>query len=377
LIASVSAPGTGGPVSPCNASSSSSSSSSSNSNNSAVENRLNCSSYETGIDYNGFDVATAGPAADQADCCAQCGAMANCSFYSFCTPPGCPTNTCYFKSSNQDRVARSDRQSGPVKPPSPPSQSFTLAPCPSHYDQPGYDVLDDKGTYYAYNLLYELDQEGEFYVNRTSGMLYFWPPATSSSAALSSTANASSAYWTTAPWGLSVVSQVRDPLPIQRARTSQLQEQQQQQQQQRRWRRQQARLGGGDGDGDDAVVGEISVDDDLMVYTGTQYLSLDGLVLTTARNAAVRAVNASFLSVSNCVLQNTGSMVVNVTGGRNFTLEASAVRHGGNGAVFLCVGRGTVFVFQTLFKCIVHPQRSNSAALKAPVIDTYRAAMTK
>ncbi len=31
--------------------------------------------------------------------------------------------------------------------------------------------------FYAYNLLCELDQPGEFYVDRQKGMLYFWPPA--------------------------------------------------------------------------------------------------------------------------------------------------------------------------------------------------------
>ena len=32
--------------------------------------------------------------------------------------------------------------------------------------------------YYAYNLLEELDQPGEYYLDRTSGILYFWPPET-------------------------------------------------------------------------------------------------------------------------------------------------------------------------------------------------------
>jgi hypothetical protein len=30
--------------------------------------------------------------------------------------------------------------------------------------------------YYAYNLLEEIDQPGEYYVDRTAGILYFWPP---------------------------------------------------------------------------------------------------------------------------------------------------------------------------------------------------------
>ncbi len=30
--------------------------------------------------------------------------------------------------------------------------------------------------YYAYNLLEEIDQPGEYYIDRTAGILYFWPP---------------------------------------------------------------------------------------------------------------------------------------------------------------------------------------------------------
>ena len=35
----------------------------------------------------------------------------------------------------------------------------------------------DGGSYYAYNLLCELDQPGEWYLDRETGMLYFWPPS--------------------------------------------------------------------------------------------------------------------------------------------------------------------------------------------------------
>lgn len=34
-----------------------------------------------------------------------------------------------------------------------------------------------KYRYYAYNLLAELNQPGEYYLNRSTGMLYFYPPA--------------------------------------------------------------------------------------------------------------------------------------------------------------------------------------------------------
>jgi hypothetical protein len=287
-------------------------SSSGSSSNSSINN-LNCSNFEE-FDYDGHDIAPAVPSPDQADCCAKCNAMANCSFYSFCSTEGCPQSTCYLKSSNAGRTVRPGRKSGPVTTHPP---SFTLEACPSHYAEPGYDVLDDKGTYYAYNLLYELDQEGEYYVNRTSNMLYLWPPA-----------SASSKYWSTAPWGLPVVPQLRDLLPIQNARASQLALEA---------AARQAAAAAGDDD-DDSVVGELSVDDDLLVLAGVQFLSLDGVVLTTSRNAAVRVANSSSITISNSVLQNTGSMIMNVSGGSGITLDSSVVRHGGNGAIFLYAG---------------------------------------
>ncbi|MCL5995764.1 MAG: right-handed parallel beta-helix repeat-containing protein [Chloroflexi bacterium] len=39
-------------------------------------------------------------------------------------------------------------------------------------------------TYYAFNLLEELDMPGEWYLNRANGMLYFWPPSDPSQATI-------------------------------------------------------------------------------------------------------------------------------------------------------------------------------------------------
>lgn len=44
--------------------------------------------------------------------------------------------------------------------------------------------IGDDGWYYAYNLLEEIDMPGEWYLNRTDGKLYFWPPANLDSAPL-------------------------------------------------------------------------------------------------------------------------------------------------------------------------------------------------
>ena len=66
-----------------------------------------------------------------------------------------------MKSSNAGRKPFPNRVSGPlVPPPPPPTCTITLEACPSLYNEPGFDGLDNAGTYYSYNILAELDQEG-------------------------------------------------------------------------------------------------------------------------------------------------------------------------------------------------------------------------
>ena len=43
--------------------------------------------------------------------------------------------------------------------------------------EPHYYGLKDNGEFYAFNLLEEIDQPGEYYIDRTNGILYFWPPS--------------------------------------------------------------------------------------------------------------------------------------------------------------------------------------------------------
>lgn len=45
------------------------------------------------------------------------------------------------------------------------------------YDYGGGMDVTQGITYYAFNLLEELDMPGEWYLDRTKGMLYFWPPS--------------------------------------------------------------------------------------------------------------------------------------------------------------------------------------------------------
>ncbi len=51
--------------------------------------------------------------------------------------------------------------------------------------KPVYGLTPGRARWYAYNLLSELDQPGEFYLDRRAGRLYFWPPRAESSAVLS------------------------------------------------------------------------------------------------------------------------------------------------------------------------------------------------
>lgn len=48
--------------------------------------------------------------------------------------------------------------------------------------KPHWYGIEDNGQIYAFNLLEEIDQPGEYYINRKTGILYFWPPGEITSA---------------------------------------------------------------------------------------------------------------------------------------------------------------------------------------------------
>jgi len=183
------------------------------------------------------------------------------------------------------------------------SSTITLSPCPSHYNQPGFDSLDNKGTYYAYNLLSELDSEGEYYINRTSNMLYVWPPS-----------GPSSPYWQISPWGKPVVNPVSSLKTIELNRISQV------------------------SSISDTVIGELSLNDDLIILDNTGYLTFDGLIFTTAREAAFISQNSTSIHIVNSIIENLGSMAINASAGSGFSIDSSVVRHAGNGAIFYYAG---------------------------------------
>jgi hypothetical protein len=53
----------------------------------------------------------------------------------------------------------------------PAAKTITLTAPPGTYG------IEDDRPYIAYNLLEEIDEPGEYFVDRSSGLLYFWPPA--------------------------------------------------------------------------------------------------------------------------------------------------------------------------------------------------------
>lgn len=270
----------------------------------------NCSA-DPGYDYNGYDI-TGSPilTGSFAACCAACNARDDCMYFSYCVASdscgstGSPVD-CYMKSSNAGRQPNSDRVSGAGNATSGATNvSLTLAPCASKYAEPGYDTLTTDGHLYVYNLLAELDQPGEYYLNMTSGLLYVWPPSPSD------------AIWMTAAWGAAVVPPERPQPPIMAARARALQ----------------AR------DAAASPIGYVSVNDSLIVLTGTQGVSYTDVVIEGAQGAGVIAVNAVNITFNNCLLQNFGNMAVNVTNGSALVLNASVVRHAGNGAVYFYAG---------------------------------------
>ena len=282
------------------------------SNNCNTPGNHSCACFESGWDYYGFDLPNSPvPSASQAACCALCAATAGCNFYSFCDNGNCgPHSMCYLKSSNAGRRPFQDRLSGPAapQPPGPTPGTLTLDPCPSHYNQPGFDALDDKGTYYSYNLLAELDTEGEYYINRTAMLLYVWLPNASSSPS----------FWDVAPWSSPVVDGERAPSATAQAHAR--------------------AVAAAASATDDPIVGVLSVNSTLLDLAGASFLTFDGLVVTFGREAGLRTVNSSSIVFSNGLIENVGSMVVNVTGGSNLLLTGSTLRAGGNGAIFLYAG---------------------------------------
>lgn len=121
--------------------------------------------------------------------------------------------------------------------------------------------------YYAYNVLAELDQPGEWYVDRVRGILYFWPPTTS-------------------------VDQGR---PM------------------------------------------ISLLPSLVTMKDVSYVTLRGLTLEGTRGTAVNASNVTHVRVTGCVIRNSGSNAVSISGSESGVMGCD-IYNMGNGGVSISGG---------------------------------------
>lgn len=146
------------------------------------------------------------------------------------------------------------------------------------------------GRFQAYNVLAELDTPGEYYLNRTSGMLYVYPPPPAAAAA-SGVARGDGAVAEAA-------------LPV-------------------------------------GTVAYLSLVGDLIQLVNTTYVMFDGVDFGIARGAALNVINSTYILVSDAAITAVGNMGVNVTGGNNVVLTDVAVYNTGNGGVFMTSGDRT------------------------------------
>ena len=131
------------------------------------------------------------------------------------------------------------------------------------------------GAFFVSNVLAELDTPGEYYINRTSGMAFVWPPAAASP-------RASAGAGAPAAWA--------------------------------------------------------SLLEDLVIVQDAAGVSIEGVSLGVARGAALVANNATDLRVANASLANIGNMALNVTGGGGNLFLRIAVAGAGNGGAYLIGG---------------------------------------
>jgi hypothetical protein len=235
--------------------------------------------------------------ASAGECCARCGARTNCRFWSW-QPPGNAPNAgwCYLKFGNYSgQWARVG--SGIVTGTTPVARAGVDvrlgAPCAGTFE----DTYGDGAVVLLTNALAELDEPGEYTINRTAGVAYVWLPAQSSD-------------WSgSAPWGAAFVvpegARHRGaPPPPPRADA-------------------------------DAPVAYVSAAPHALELDGATDLSFEGVVIEGAQDAALVARGALRVTFSDCLLQNAGNMVVNVTRGSGVALVRCTVRGGANGAALL------------------------------------------
>jgi hypothetical protein len=139
---------------------------------------------------------------------------------------------------------------------------------PHHY---GYCVGK---WFYAFNLLCELDQPGEWYLDRQTGILYFWPPAFAKATA-------------------------GEPNSIQ--------------------------------PGDVAV----SVLRDPITFRDVSHLTFQGFTIETTRGTAVQVIGGDAVRIAGCTIRNIGGDAVQITGGARHTVSDCDIHHTGDGGIHL------------------------------------------
>ena len=166
------------------------------------------------------------------------------------------------------------------------------------------DVYGDGGVVLLTNVLAELDEPGEYTINRTAGMAYVWFPATPSE-------------WpTVAPWGSPYVA---DGVARGAAAAS-------------------PPLSAGVGAAPLAVplaVAYVSAAPHAVELDGASFVTFEGLVFEGSQDAAVVVRNSTRVTFSGCLVQNAGNMAVNVTHGGGVALQNCTIRGGANGAALL------------------------------------------
>ncbi len=140
--------------------------------------------------------------------------------------------------------------------------------CSHHY---GYRAGQ---WFYAFNMLCELDQPGEWYLDRDADILYFWPPAFD---------QASAGAQEMPKDGDVIVSLLRDPFTM----------------------------------------------------NAVSHLTLQGLTIEAVRGTAIQIADGESVRIAGCVFRNIGEDAVRVTGGRKHRIADCDIYQTGSGGIYL------------------------------------------
>jgi hypothetical protein len=171
----------------------------------------------------------------------------------------------------------------------------------------GEHYIQDGNYFTTYNLLSELDVEGEFYVNRTSMKLYAWLPSPSAAAVR--------ARWEAEEAGaereLSLSSSSSSSAGAAATRAAI----------------------------PDPVVAFASLTEaPLVTLTDTHTIDFAGISFRYGRGPGLTLVNSSSITVQDGAIEAVGLMAVNVTDGTGLLLQNVSIADTGNGGVYLYAG---------------------------------------